>query len=1083
MEPLVDALAAVVGEPLPGGPLAPEVVMVQSLGMHRWVAMHLARRHGIAMNITFPFPRAFLETTVRGFLPLEEDRFAADRMTWSIHHLLPQLLGEPAFTPVRRYLETEGDPLKYYQLATRIARLFDQYLVYRPEMLLQWERGEFPASGDAAWQARLWQRLNPEGALHLGGVLEHLRTTPPPPGSRLSIFGISSLPPAQMEFFFHLAATRPVHLFLLSPSPEYFGDDLTPKQRARRGLSPAGPDDGNPLLSSLGRLNAHFQESLLETDERAGHRMTHPGEYWQEPGGDTRLHRLQRELFLARPPEAGAEPPPPPTEKDASIAIHVCHSPMREVEVLYDQLLALFEADPALEPADILVMAPDIESYAPFIQAVFGFPEDPALRIPFSIADRHPRSENPVVDLFLRLLELPGTRATGPQLYGLFQNGVFCRRFGLDETALEQIHGWIIGSGIRWGFDGAHRESFGLPPFEEASWRHGIDRLLLGYAVSGGGERLFEGILPYDDAEAGDAEVLGRFVSIVGALDRLVRELTLPRPLTEWVPVLEGMLETFFGAGSNAAESEAIRRLRQSCGAGGRLEEIAHAAVAATAPEAGSNPPVAHEVLREALSRMLGEAEHHGRFLTGGVTFCALKPMRSIPAKVIWLLGMNDGAFPRRNPVVQFDLIARHWKPGDRSTRDDDRYLFLEALLSARRGLGISYVGRSRQNNEPIPPSVVVSELLDYLAGGGTTEADVVTVHPLQAFSRRYYSAGSPLWSYSRANAAGARTLPAAAIRPPFCPEPLPAEEPGAVLFTDFLRFFHHPAAFFLRHRLGLAAGDRTEPMEESEPLLPDARVRYRLRCDLLDAAVAGRDEPEIAVFQARSLIGPGTAGHYQYRALAEETTAFHHRIAPLLGEAQESEAFRLALPGGGILSGLLGPIRSGHLLSFRPATVKAWDRLAAWIGQVVRECAARQAGREAPPPARLFGEDRLYEYPPVGGEAAEAILATLTRIYREGWREPLPFFPASSLAYARVTLRPGPAQKRPALEVARDFWEGSAHAGRHGSAPPPENRHPACRIGFDTETVLESERFARLALEVFGPMLDHECEIREGKK
>ena len=1069
MEPLVDALAAVVGEPLPGGPLAQEVVVVQSLGMRRWVAMQLARRHGIAMNLAFPFPRAFLETTVRSFLPLEEDRFAPDRMTWEIHHLLSQQPGEPAFAPVRRYLERESDPLKYYQLATRIARLFDQYLVYRPELLLQWERGELPATGDAAWQARLWQQLNPEEALHLGGVLEHLRTTPPPPGSRLSIFGISSLPPAQMEFFFHLAATRPVHLFLLSPSPEYFGDDLTPKQRARRGLPPAGPDDGNPLLSSLGRLNAHFQESLLETDERAGHRMTYPDESWQEPQGDTRLHRLQRELFLARPPEAAPEPPP----ADPSIAIHVCHSPMREVEVLYDQLLALFEADPTLEPADILVMAPDIESYAPFIQAVFGFPEDPARRIPFSIADRHPRSENPVVDLFLRLLELPGTRATGPQLYGLFQNGAFCRRFGLDEAALEAIHDWIIGSGIRWGFDSAHRESFGLPPFEEASWRHGIDRLLLGYACSDQGGALFEGILPHADAGAGDPEVLGCFISIVAELDRLVRELTLPRPLADWVPVLEWMLETFFGAGADPAQAEAIGRLRESCGAGGRLETIARL----VASREGSNPPVACEVLREALSEMLGEAEHHGRFLTGGVTFCALKPMRSIPARAIWLLGMNDGAFPRRNPVVQFDLIARHWKPGDRSTRDDDRYLFLEALLSARHRLGISYVGRSQQSNEPIPPSVVVSELLDYITADGTPAAAFITEHPLQAFSRRYYEVGSPLWSYSAANAVAARPANAAAAA--FCPRPLPPEEPGEIFLADFLRFFTHPAAFFLRHRLGLATEERVKAMDESEPLLPDSLTRYQIRGELLQATIAQVSEPEIALFRERSLISPGAAGLYQYRTLEEDTAAFYARIAPFLGEAQEPETVRLPLPGGGNLSGLLGPIRSGHLLTFRPGKARVQDRLTAWIGQIVRVCAACQAGNPPPPPARLFGKDALYQYLPPHADTARAIFETLVTTYRQGWCEPLPFFPESSFAFARVSLRPGPRQKRSPLEVAGDHWFESPYPHLRGRA---ESVHPACRICFDPETALESEAFPRWALEIFGPMLDHEQPMEDQK-
>ncbi len=1081
LETLADDLAALLATS-PPDPLRREVVVVQSQGMQRWVTLRLAERLGLCMQVVFPFPRAFLEESLHALLPGEANAPAAtiEAMTWRLQTLLPAFLPQPAFEPLRHYL-SDGDPLKAYQLAARIARLFDQYLTYRPAMLLEWENPALPLpQGDALWQALLWRTLHPEGIFHLGSALERLAApeTPNAPAplaeallERVTLFGLSSLPPSQMALFFHLAASRPVHLFLLAPTPEYHGDDLTPRQRARRGLPPQTPE-GNPLLTSLGRLHAHFIEVLLEADERAGHRIIDEPEHFAPPPDDSLLHRLQREIYLARHPATLPEvdePPLPPD--DPSVQLHLCHSPMREVEVLYDQLLALLDPAhgglPGLTPGDILVMAPDIELYAPLIHAVFGYPEDPTLRLPFSIADRHPRSDNPAIDFFLRLLELPRLRCTAPELFDLLQSEPMRHRFQFGEGDLDRIRLWVEASGIRWGVDADHREQLGLPAFEENSWRAGLERLLLGYAMPGGNRTMFEGILPLDEVDGSSAELLGRLLSALEALFTTLDALQTPRPPAEWPPILEAILERFL-ADPPPDQVEATRAVRQS------VRQFARdtRGSADAFPETPA-PPIPCEVIHEHFSTLLGESESRGRFLSGGITFCALKPMRSIPARVIWLLGMNDGAFPRRPVTSRFDLIAQRWRPGDRSPRDDDRYIFLEALLAARDRLVLSCVGRSIRDHQPIPPSIVVSELLDYLDQTGWLPdgtRDLVREHPLQAFHPRYFEPDGPLWSYSRANAfaATATLRPRAIAAPPFAPQPLEMPPAAHLPFDHLQRFLRLPAAWFLLQRLGLDLSERDPSLPESEPLEPDALQDYQLTQELLEAHLRDQPTPSLAACRARALLPPGPLGERRLALLDQRARALQRRLRALLGtdpQPQAPFALHLALENGITLTGTLGPIDHGRLILFRPAKLKARDRLAAWVGHLVRSLLP------APLPTWLLGDDAAVSFEVPEPEQARRWLNELTTLYQEG--EPLPFFPESSLAFATATLTPSARSRKTPLEAAAAKWITSSMGASEGD-------HPACRLCFGESDPISDPRFANLALQIYEPLLAHQQPLTE---
>lgn len=1152
LEDLAGELARVLAVPA-GGPFDPETVVVGSLGMRQWLAPEIAARLGVCANFEFPFPRAFLDSLLRAVgsdVPPAEEH-PIDVATWKIHRALPGLVQRKAFEPVRAFL-ADGDALKRFQLAEKLAHTFDQYVVYRPEMIRRWETASAAAigalPGDGKWQALLWRTTGDRRHLAVaredfgerlarflrGGegrsrpaaksVASSSLSMSVPLPQRVCLFGIPVLPPLLLEMMFELARFVEVHLFRLVPSREYHGEDLHAKQRARRAGgagrdgAPAGApgvydSTGHPLLASLGRASAATTELLLEANERAGHRLRDGAERFVEPcppgadrGAASVLHILQSDILCARARGDGCELPRfAPATQDGSIAVQACHSPMREVEVLYDGLLDLFAQDPTLRPRDILVMTPEIETYAPFVHTVFEYPEEEARRIPFSVSDRHPRSERPVIDAFLRLLELPGTRCTAPEVFALLETPVVRAKFKFGDAEIALIRTWIQKTGICWGIDGAHREAFNLPAFDANSWRAGLDRLLLGYAMAGGGREMFEGVLPCDDIEGSSAEVLGRFVSAANALLEFVESAAAPRSPAEWTRVFQNVLDVLFSAGDHA-DARDLTELRAE------LDKLRRVAANAGAERDATEFPVVRHHLRTALGAM----EQRGAFLGGGVTFCSLTPMRTIPARVVCLLGMNEASFPRRVQPVPWDLIARE-RParlGDPSVRDDDRHTFLDAILAARERLVISFVGRDLRSNEAIPPSVVVSELLDYLdrscvfppERGKDARAALVTGHPLQAFSPRYFglrekgvdgaergndageSFAARLFSYSTANAAAAAVMIRArshgtaftGAAPALFPAPLAeaGSDARSVEIAGLIDFFKNPAKHLLSRRLNIRLDEPDTCLGEVEPMELDGLERYSVKQELLSEWLSTGAMFDRATLAARGVLPPGELGARQFFSMRREARAFCAKLRQYVGDGRHRDEPALIdlRIGEFALSGRIDSRYGGRLVVFRCAKVKAADRLAAWI-QHLALCAQRSGsdpkGGEGSEEhsSVLLAKDAEARFAPIASDEAVARLAELLAVFWRGLAQPVPFFPASAWEYARAKFYPSPRARSSPLAKARSAWAGNDRA-------PGERNDPCfarCFGSGDGDGNAEplGTEFQETAETVFKPLLD----------
>ncbi|OIP95978.1 MAG: exodeoxyribonuclease V subunit gamma, partial [Syntrophobacteraceae bacterium CG2_30_61_12] len=637
LENLAEVLAEVLRQPL-RSPFDRELIVVQSKGMERWISLQLATRWGICGNCEFPFPTAILQRlhgAVLGDLP-ERSLFDPDLLLWRILQALPEFLEASDFAPLKRYLaDTEPGTLRRIQLAERIARTFDHYLVYRQDLLQRWRDQPESASESepARWQARLWRHLT-AAASDLDPVsitrrfFEQLSATGPKERTererlpeRLSVFGISYLPPLYLEVLSAVSRLVPVHLFVLNPCREYWFDIVSEARRDRR-LEPlfsepaADPDDlhldsGHPLLASLGSQGRYF---LGRAHELAAQTV----ELFEDPRRDTLLGRLQNAI-LQLEPEPAANPGPPTEDPAApSIQVHCCHSPMREVEVLHDRLLDLFARDPSLKPADVLVMTPDIETYAPYIQAVFDAPAEDTARIPYSLSDRSARRETPEVEVLLTLLELAESRFSAPHVLDFLARPMVRTAFGIGAAELDTIVAWVRESGIRWGMDETHRQHMELPPTRENSWRAGLDSLLLGYALAPRGPELVAGISPAAGVSAGDGPLLGNLAWFVETLYRHLRSLAQPAAPAVWAKRLLELVDQFMSP--DESDPIALDRLRAVVTELNDWQQVS-----------GFSGELEGPALRWLLERRFDRGGAGFGFLGGGVTVCAMLPMRSIP--------------------------------------------------------------------------------------------------------------------------------------------------------------------------------------------------------------------------------------------------------------------------------------------------------------------------------------------------------------------------------------------------------------------------------------------------------------------
>ncbi|HEY1180972.1 MAG TPA: exodeoxyribonuclease V subunit gamma, partial [Rhodocyclaceae bacterium] len=1049
-----------------------EIVVVQSGGMARWLQMFLAEEIGIATQFRFTFPAGYLWELFAKVLPEvpRETPFASDILTWQLLRLMPTAPDTDAFAPLHRYL-VDGDPIKHHGLARKLAQCFDSYLAYRPEWVAAWLAGKTVGLGEhEAWQAWLWQRIGVEaGELPEAHPAELFFTTLDRDSTllnklprRITVFGIGAMPPPYLDMFKRLGRHIDVAFYLVNPCREYWGDLVTQRALARAALETpeALPllETGHPLLGSLGQVTrASFERLAGENDV----------ELFVEPGEANLLSTLQQDLLDMRSRELDERMAL--AADDRSIEFHICHGATREIEVLHDRLLALFAADATLQPHDVLVLTPDIIAMAPLIEAVFSA-HSARNSIPYTIADRPLELEAPLLRAFNALLDLAHGRFDAESVLGVLEQPCIAERFGFDGEGLELVRAWVGESGIRWGLSAAARAERGLPADDMHSWQFGLRRMLLGVALPEKGAHLFAGVLPFDAIEGVRAQVLGKLLGFMDALEVAMQQLARERSVGEWATLLPAICQRFCYDESRLAYADnsaqrAVNTLRTT------LQQLAKSAERAARDGVGEGA-VPLDVIRRELKARLDDMPPGWAFLGGGVTFAQLLAYRGMPARVVCLIGMNDGAFPRNPARPGFDLLYRHPRVGDREARAEDRHAFLEALLSAREYLHVSYSGRGIRDNAELPPSTLVAELRDALdmtavSAQGTASEALTVQHRLQAFSQRYFDRSDPnLYSHAAHYAHAARAAQGTRREAaPFLARPLPEAPPELLTITpqQFVNFFRNPAQHLLRNRLGIHLEESEGLLETVEPFVPDGLTRYGLRTRLVEDWQSGvrQREDAFALARARGMLPHGAAGQVWFDRLWDTFAPFAEQVAARGGT--RLPPCRIDLNAAGIsvqgsIAGLQLCDEATLRLDWRAGDIRPVDRLVLWLNHLLLHAAGQDCLSVLVTPTESLALQPL----------PETDIDTLFALYRRGCSELLPFFPATSLHWLT-------AQREGKETFWRKEWEPSQFNAR------AESLDAYVDLGWRDCDPFGIE-FERLAGQIYGPMLAHSANDEEAE-
>ncbi len=1039
-ENLADALASLIRQK-PLGPFENEVIVVQSRGMERWLTLALAERLGIWGNPSFPFPRALIEAVLERAIGRSETApaYSPDRLKWTI----ARLLEESAPQKLLPYLGAEADPDRVLRFAASLSAVYDDYVVYRPELLSTWADGTTPG-----WQPELWHRvaraLGPHDlASRIQLALPKLRDGLDTSGlslERLHVFALETIPPLFLQFFNALSRSVRTTLYVLEPSSEYLGDVL---------LSPEGQasNDGHAFLSNVGRLSRDFQQILLSVDQELG-RQT---EAYQPPVRANLLGSLQADMFEFRSPPALAQRPVHDCW-DSSISLHACAGPMREAQVVYETVQAALEEDPTLQPEDILVMAPDLETYAPVFRAVFG--QEGGHRIPYEVHDRLTRDDTPFYDDFLAVLDVLGSRFSVLDLLRLIDADSMRADFRFSPEERARLTELLAAAGIRWGIDAEHRVELGFPAEPLHTWRAGFGRLFLGFASSPEDIGVFEGLLPRGAPSLEDAALVARLSRLGETLFEVRHHARHPRSMGDWAELLGRLCTSLFS--EDDRWSVAVRVVREALRS---LKE--------SAEQSGYDGVLPLRTIRKELAgRLLKETPAVG-FLRRGVTIAELVPLRPVPFRLVCLVGMSEESFPRADKRLSFDTTRESPRPGDRNKRHDDRHAFLQAILCARDRLIITFGADSAGSRDAAGPSPLLWELREtvnrYYQGPDGAPLLEPSAHPRHAFDASYFDGSAPFQSSSRRYLQIAEALgepPSERARVELRAE---LRERDPVVSTgELAAWLWNPIASFIDTVLLARFGD----WELYEPSSAVTQI------GALDASVVGntalraglRDDALHEYLGAAPEFPDGTWGALQRRALAQEIAALNARADRLQDDSvTRSELLSIEL-GGLVLEGRVDGLFPEQRLVKRFTKAGRKAELGAWIEHLLLQAAT---GAARPTNLVLRGENQrasLVSFAPL--EDPRHLLDTLLTIYRECLEAPVPLLETASRIFAEKFDPADPVKAlKPTKDELQKLCDRDARLGyAFGSFDPFADERWA-------------EAFELAALGVYGPLFKHRSE------
>lgn len=1078
---------------------APEQIIVQSQGVRRYISQYIAQHTGIMANIHFSLPAGLTWQLMRQATPAipELSPFSSAVMQWRLLDLFysprfdaPELA--QAKTALQGYLHN-GD-WATYQLSAQLADVFDQYLVYRPQWIDAWAEGkaitELSHNPDAVWQAQLWRELNqsqtniPHRVQLWRTLLDKLSDLSFVAQQRLPeryfVFGIATLAPMFLTLLRQIAQHRDVHIFALNPCAEYWGNVLEPIQILRLGDEVDWTIQGHPLLASMGKQGRDFFNELADS---GAHNEVNA--FDDISPSNSLLHSIQQHIQTLTLPETAAQTgwlkqhaayiqtispnidtsnPIAQLCADDSLSIHAAHSPLRELQILKDQLLKLLHNKPHLQPHQIAVLMPHIEPYTPYIEAIFG--KHSSTPLPYSVSDIKLSRHQALLDSLAQTLEVLNSRFEADKLLALLDSQLILDKHQISREDLPLLYDTVAQLNIRWGSDKHDRAEQGDENSHLFTWQQGLERMVLGFMLP---EGMWQNLMAYS-SHPEHIGVLSRFAHLVHLLSHTKKAWQENATVSQWCERIHHLIDELFLINTDD-DRAALQQLETALATWQNETDTAH-----------FHYSISRNIALDHIKRFLHRQDEAG-FLRGGITFCSMIPMRSLPFEVICLLGMNDGNMPRNTKAAPFDLIAKHPQKGDRARRDDDRYLFLEMLMSARSVLYLSYIGKNMRTDAECAPSTLLEEIIDTVADMSGIEPKIlqqqwVIHHPLQAFSQHYFVNDARLNS-TRQDYAHALNQPHKLVAPFVSHLPPPTHNPNftnLVEQTDFLHFWSNPLKYWLKNQLNWHAPYIQTAYHTEEPFLPDTpRV---LSHAYTQARIKQQDFDELATqLYTQSLLPAGILGELTQQDYAIKAAQLPSELiySPALDEQ------------GGILTTQVGQfayhlahiheigqiIYAQQLLNEHNTygQLKSGDTICLLLQHLIF-CAVIPDHVTHQRNTHYIDLNQSYCLPAIEQKQAQEALEQWLAAYHTGQNTPLPFFPRIQLNCAKILFAtPNPTWEK-VLARARDYYEGRNNI-------PPQTDYPEVRQIYgrnpDTEPPYSSELFQHLTynlFEVFAPSL-----------
>jgi len=1081
-------------------PLKPEITVVNNMNMGRWINLEISRQTGIAANNKFILPAEFIWKISKAFMPESDMHIDVNReiIFFRIMETLPLLTEKDNnFNTVKNYLKDTNnniDELKLYHLSRILSDIYDKYSVYRHEWLINWENGINTADeqtkddADILWQARLWKEIiGTEFLNHRAGLINKFfdffknfdfnKSLSVP--STLSIFGVSMLPKAFFDIFVMLSHLMEINLYLLSQCMEYSGDlrdNKTITRLRHYNLKNKKQDvsmyyeTGNSILASMGKVSREFLEIIYDYDIDFN-----DFPIYKIPESASLLHNIQRDILLLQEVSTNQENQKKKIKQnDLSVQIHSCHSIRREVEVLHDMLLRLFEQENDnspinnLAPDDIIVMAPNIEEYAPFINAIFGFAHKERY-IPYSVSDATMLFKNHMAGVLTKLLDMAKSRFKASELLGILELNSIQKKFEIKDTDLEKIRKWVKESGIRWAIDSGHRKDMGFPVFDENSWNYGFNKMFAGYSMPPEEIFLDNATITYPFIEGQEAVLLGKLNLFIDTLKDIKTEISKKRSVEEWQIYINNLIDMMFEPYGD--EINLVQEIRNI---------ISNLKI--NAEKAKFTDKIGSDTIKNYINNEISNRILRGGFLTGKVTFSNIIPMRSIPFKVICLIGMNDESFPGREKPLAFDLMARYPKKGDRNKKHDDRQMFLESIISAGDYLYLSYIGNDINDNSEKNPSVVISELIDYIEKNYYCDNSniinyITTKHYLQPFSPNYFRPeNDKLFSYK------SEWLPQNSpnhtnifINTQITPD----KSLKLISLDNFIRFFKHPVKFFFNKILDIYLNEPEEIIPDDETLTVSDLTKYNIAATSIGNIIQNKTNNK--EYNIDKIVDYNfklqTARENLYLISNESSTEIHEKVKTI-----DSEIFDFLNPfdfnikiADFELYGTLDNILQDSLITFKTSSrLKATDIIHLWLKHLILNHETPKKPDYPQKSKHIYiskNKDKTikticYELNEINDtDKVRIYLESLLKIYWKGISYPICFMPETSYQFAKSLYETKNEQK--AIIKALQHWNESSY--NHSS----ESTDKYYQTAFRGNDPLNSPEFAEISNEFFFNIFD----------